>query len=73
MWFLLLLGFLLIIFLEVPGMLIREQLGELWLFGGLLALGFLLNLVGLERWLVPTTTHWLEALFEPVALMLGMK
>jgi len=69
--FLLILGFLAIIIVEVPAMLVQEQKGELRAFWVLLAAGFLLSLAVMFNWPVPTPTPALIELFTPLTKALG--
>lgn len=70
---LLIIGFLLVIALEVPSMAAKGQNGELRAFWALLALGFYLSLSVVQRWPVPNPTPFLTRVFIPVSEALGMK
>lgn len=70
---LLIIGFLLIISMEVPAMLVKGQTRELRAFWVLLALGFALSLAVVMDWPVPSPTPFLRAVFEPISDMLGFK
>lgn len=71
MLFLLILGFVLIVLLEVPEMLIRGQRRELVAFSVLLAAGFLLSLAVMLDWPVPSPTPALIRLITPLTDALG--
>lgn len=68
---LLILGFLLIILIEVPGMLVQQQRGELLAFWVLLTAGFLLSLAVTLQWPVPSPTPALIHLITPLTKALG--
>lgn len=70
---LMIIGFLLVIALEVPSMAAKGQKGELRAFWALLALGFYLTLSVVQRWPVPNPTQFLTAVFVPVSEMIGLK
>lgn len=70
---LLIVGFLLIIGIEVPAMAEKGQKGELRAFWVLLAAGFVLSLAVMQGWPVPNPTTGLEAMFKPFALLLGLR
>jgi hypothetical protein len=70
---LMILGFLLIIALEVPSMVAKGQTGELRTFWVLLAMGFALSLAVAQRWPVPNPTRMVEAVFKPISVMMGLK
>lgn len=70
---LLVVGFVLIIALEVPAMVMKGQVKELRVFWGLLALAFLLSLGLVRRWPLPNPTTFLEAVFKPLADAAGLK
>lgn len=70
---LLLLGFVLIIALEVPAMVMKGQVRELRVFWVLLAVGFILSAGLVLRWPMPSPTPVLEAMFRPFSEALGLK
>jgi hypothetical protein len=70
---LLILGFVVIIAVEVPTMVLKEQKGELRAFWVLLAVGFGLSLAVVQGWPVPSPTKALEAVFKPFAMLMGLK
>jgi hypothetical protein len=69
----LLFAFGLIVALEVPGMMVRSQTGELRTFWVLLAIGFYMSLATTQGWPVPNPTPVLEAAFRPLSAWLGLK
>jgi hypothetical protein len=70
---LMIIGFLLIIALEVPSMVAKGQTGELRTFWVLLVMGFALSLAIAQNWPVPNPTRIVEAVFNPISVMLGLK
>ncbi|MDF2627882.1 MAG: hypothetical protein K0R39_1713 [Symbiobacteriaceae bacterium] len=68
-----LLGFVAVILLEVPALVIAGRRRELRAFWVLLALSFLFSLGMVQRWPLPNPTHLIEAIFQPVADVLGLK
>jgi len=69
----LLFGFLAIILLEVPALVIAGRKKELRAFWLLLALSFLFSLGMVQRWPLPNPTPVIEAIFRPVADALGLQ
>lgn len=67
---LLILGFLVIIALEVPAMAMKGQKGELRAFWVLLAIAFGLSLAVVKDWPVPNPTVALETVFKPFSVLL---
>lgn len=67
------LGFLVIIALEVPAMIMKGQTRELRAFWVLLTMAFALSLAVVLKWPVPNPTHALEAVFNPFSVLLGLQ
>jgi hypothetical protein len=70
---LLVLGFLLILGLEVPAMRRRRQVRTLWAFWILWIIAFGVSLAVTAGWPAPNPTPVLESLFKPYADALGLK
>lgn len=70
---LLIIGFLVIIALEVPAMAMKGQKRELRAFWVLLTIAFGLGLAVARGWPLPGPTHALEAVFRPFSELLGLK
>lgn len=70
---LLLIGFVLMVVLEVPAMVMKEQKGELRAFWVLLLIAFALGLAVVQGWPVPNPTRALEAVFNPFSMLMGFK
>jgi hypothetical protein len=68
-----LLGFVAVILLEVPMLVIEGRKRELRAFWALLALSFLFSLGMVQRWPMPNPTPVIEAIFRPVVDALGLK
>jgi hypothetical protein len=70
---LLIIGFVLIIIVEVPPMAIAGQVRELRAFWVLLALSFVFSLAMVKNWPVPNPTYAIEAVFRPLSDLLGLQ
>ena len=73
MLFLLIAGFVAIILIDVPPLLLYGRTRELWAFWAVLTASFLLCLAILLRWPIPNPTRVLEAIFTPAARALGLR
>ncbi|HEY8345905.1 MAG TPA: hypothetical protein VIL07_01355 [Symbiobacteriaceae bacterium] len=72
MTLLLIAAFLLIILLEVPGMVIRQQTAELRAFWVLLAISFAFSFAVMKGWTLYDTLPLLEEMLRPIVEMLGL-
>lgn len=55
---------------EVPGMVRKKRLKELFIFGGILGLGTVYALNLAFRWNLPSPTDLMDAIFRPVTVRL---
>jgi uncharacterized membrane-anchored protein YitT (DUF2179 family) len=66
-------GFVAVILLEVPALVIEGRKRELRAFWVLLAISFLFSLGMVQRWPLPNPTPVIAAIFQPVVDALGLK
>ncbi|MFZ5814644.1 MAG: hypothetical protein ACOY93_05020 [Bacillota bacterium] len=65
-------GFLLIILIEVPPLILRGQTAVLRAFWAVLGISFLVCLAVVNRWPIPNPSYFLEVVFRPLATALGL-